>query len=115
MRSLLCALIVLAVPGGCITEPIVTGRFELYNRSTETLIIRAEHDGELMVESCETLVRDDFHLNSVNGSAQSGSQVGAFEYGVDAGPLIVLVTQDRTELLASSPTILPDCADDASP
>jgi hypothetical protein len=90
----------------------VSGRLELYNRTTEELIIRAEHDGEVRVEPCATLVRDDFPLNAVSGQAQSGSNVQTFEYGVDVGPLVILVTPRGAELLAASPTTLPECGED---
>jgi hypothetical protein len=106
---------VLAVPGGCFTEPVVTGRFELYNRTTETLLVRAEHDGELRIEPCETLVREDFPLNAVSGEAQIRSDVVSFEYGVDVGPLLILVTPDGSEVLAVPPTTLPECNGSTSP
>lgn len=105
----------LATPGGCFAEPVVTGRLELYNRTTEALIIRAEHDGEVLVEPCATVVRDDFPLNAVSGQAQSGGNVQTFEYGVDAGPLIILVTPRGADLLAVSPTTLPECGENAPP
>lgn len=114
-QSFFGALIVLAAPGGCIMEPVVTGHLELYNRTTETLIIRAEHGREILVEPCEALVRDDFPLNGVSGEAQSGNDAVTFEYGVDVGPLIILVTPEGTDVLAASPTRLPVCGGGTSP
>jgi hypothetical protein len=104
-------MIILAVPGGCIQEPAVLGRLEIYNRSTDTLIIAAEQaEGDpFRIDPCGEAVFNDFPLNSVNIAAEERTDSLGFQWGVDQGPLIILVTAEEPESLSATPADLPEC------
>jgi hypothetical protein len=105
------SFLVLAVPGGCIQETPVLGHFEIHNRTTDALIIRAEHaePEALRVDACDSAVLDDFPLNSVDVSADGRANSLGFRWGVDDPPLIILVTSSGPERLASPPVDVPEC------
>ncbi len=102
---------VLAVPGGCIADPIVVGHIELYNRTSETLVIRAEHasEDEIRLAPCSSMIRDSFPLNAVSVAPASGRTAAGIQRGVETSPLVIIVTDHEPQYLTATPTTLPSC------
>lgn len=108
-----CLAILLTVPGGCIKAPVHSGRLTIDNRTTDVLVVRAQHADveEILVQPCETFQRDDFPLASVSVSPQSTGSGAGIDVGVDAGDLLLLIVPDGgSRQVEEIPSPEPECA-----
>jgi hypothetical protein len=104
---------ILAVPGGCVREPIHYGSLTIINRTLDPLVVHAEYasEQEMVVQPCDTLTRDDFPLNAVTVDAMDdrGEQHPSIQHGVETGDILILAIAGQIDAVERAPTPLPNC------